>query len=80
MCISVRRSNTTIRPWDPASRTITIPAGLSHGRSLIAVQAVLTELGIPQPRDAAVCFCGAPVLLTRVPRQRITMEGVRVAS
>jgi hypothetical protein len=81
MCISVHRRNPTTNcsPWLPRTRVIVIPAGLSPGRSLIAVRAVLTELGIPQRADGARCFCGEAVLVCRVPAQR-SIEGVRVAS
>jgi hypothetical protein len=82
MCISVHRSASpavTIAPWNPTTLTITIPACLNAARSLIAVRAVLSELAIIQPADGAVCWCGSPVLLPRVPAQR-TVEGARVAS
>ncbi len=82
MCITVRRSTdpvVTLIPWDPATLTITIPAGLSSAVSLIAVRAVLAELAITQPPGGAVCCCGAPVTLPYIPAQR-TVEGARIAS
>lgn len=70
MCILVHRSPHPSRPWDAVLGVITIPAGLSCDRQVIAVRAVLAELGIPQPQDEAVCWCGAPVETFRVPAQR----------
>lgn len=80
MCILVHRSPTPVHPWNAQLRVITIPAGLSCASELIAVRAVLVELGIPQPDDEAVCWCGAPVEAYRVPAQRHTSEGAYVAS
>lgn len=82
MCITVRRSTApvvTLRPWDPATLTITIPAGLGPAAAARAVLAVLAELAIPQPPDGAVCCCGQPVRLPLIPMQR-TIEEARVAS
>lgn len=81
MCIHVSRSTTTPRPWDPSTRVITIPDRLGPERSLEAVQAVLTELGVEQPPDEALCYCGDPVAVAvaRVPTQR-QGGGVRLAS
>lgn len=81
MCISVQRGSTpTITPWNPSTRVITIPPGLSYIRSITAVRAVLVELAVPQPAAGAVCFCGARIrVLTLFPVQRST-EGARVAS
>jgi hypothetical protein len=82
MCIHVSRSSTTPTPWNPITRVITIPAGLSPARSLIAVQAVLSELGIDQPADGARCFCGDAVAVCATalfPVQR-NREGARLAS
>jgi hypothetical protein len=82
MCITVHRSTSpvvTITPWNPTALAITIPAALSPARALLAVQAVLAELAIPQPENGAVCYCGASVMLPRIPMQR-TVEGARVAS
>ncbi|ABD94171.1 unknown [Streptomyces phage mu1/6] len=82
MCITVRRSTApvvTLRPWDPATLTITIPAGLGAAAAITAVRAVLTELAIPQPVDGAVCCCGQPLRLSFIPVQR-TIEEARCAS
>lgn len=81
MCIHVSRSTTTPRPWNPSTRVITIPACLGPERSLIAVQAVLLELGVEQPEGEAVCYCGdaVAVAVARFPSQR-QGGGVRLAS
>jgi hypothetical protein len=80
MCILVHHSPNPHRPWNPTLGVITIPSGLTYARSLLAVQVVLAELAIPQPPDEAVCYCGAPVQIFRVPVQRQTSEGAYVAS
>lgn len=75
MCVRVRRSSSIVtRPWDPAERIVTIPDGLSNGWELVAVRAVLTELGAEQPPFGAICYCGAPVRLNRMPLQRVPSE------
>lgn len=79
MCIIVYRSPNPREPWNADLGVITIPAGLSVGRQVLAVRAVLLELGIPQPANEAVCWCGAPVESYRVPAQRRN-EGACVAS
>jgi hypothetical protein len=68
----------TVEPHDLF--IVTIPAGLSYASSLALVRMILAELGIPQPRDGASCFCGAPVRVFGVPVQRHTSEGAYVAS
>lgn len=81
MCIRVREDPTAeLRPWDPHTLTITIPAGLSRRSSTTAVRAVLAELGIPQPADAAICFCGAPIELRPLPKQRTSEQEASLAS
>lgn len=82
MCITVRRSTApvvTLVPWDPATLTITIPAGLDAVAAITAIRAVLTELAIPQPPGGLACCCGGSVRLPLIPSQRST-EGARVAS
>lgn len=59
MCVNIRRSTMTwVAPWDHDRRSITIPAVLSPQRGLLAVRAVLMELGVQQPEEGAVCWCG----------------------
>ncbi|MFE6866058.1 hypothetical protein ACFVFS_05840 [Kitasatospora sp. NPDC057692] len=82
MCITVRRSTApvvTLMPWDPATLTITIPAGLSADAAITAVRAVLTELAVPQPPGGLVCCCGRPLRLPLIPTQRV-IEGAHIAS
>ncbi|WP_030599278.1 hypothetical protein [Streptomyces sulphureus] len=74
MCIRVRRAPSVTNPWD-GHNTITIPAALDAARALIAIRAVLRELGVLQPEFGAVCWCGAPVTdEVRIPLQRRTPE------
>lgn len=61
MCIQVRSSTHVTTPWNPRTRTITIPAGLCPEREEAAVRFVLAKLAIAQPCSGAVCWCGAPV-------------------
>lgn len=71
MCVRVHRSNHVItEPWDPRSRTITIPAQLDPALEDIAIRTVLSELAVEQPDSGAVCWCGAPVRVLHIPQPR----------
>lgn len=72
MCIRVQYASlSSITPWDPTHKVITVPRDLPPESSTAAVRAVLAELAVPQPRFGARCFCGQPVdVLPRVPEQR----------
>lgn len=71
MCVRVQGATNVTDPWNPSQRTILIPAGLDLLHRLQAVRAVLTELGVSQPRYGAVCWCGEPVTFRQlIPAQR----------
>lgn len=75
MCVRVHRSNRIItEPWDPRSRTITIPAQLGPALEDIAIRTVLAELAVEQPASGAVCWCGTPTGALHIPQQRSTPE------
>lgn len=75
MCVRVQRASVVTDPWDPSTKAVCIPSSLDETRSLIAVRAVLTELGVRQPYYGAVCWCGAPVdPRERIPAQRSPSE------
>lgn len=71
MCIRVHTAPiSSITPWDHTHQAITIPTGLPPEAQAVALRAVLSELGIPQPAAGAVCWCGAPIDLPRSTEQR----------
>lgn len=72
MCIRVQYAPlSSLIPWDPSQRLITLPKDLPAESSTDVIRALLAELAVPQPLFGAVCFCGAPVdLLPRIPEQR----------
>lgn len=76
MCVRVLTSTFVATPWAPETRTITVPADLDAARTLRAIRGVLAELGVQQPPDTAVCWCGEAVTLfaARVPAQRRPTE------
>jgi hypothetical protein len=80
MCIRVRFApRDHLEPWDAERQIITIPAELSLTAlfTLRAIQAVLNELGIPQPPFGARCWCGEEViLLPAIPIQRRSSDEV----
>ncbi|GGU50374.1 hypothetical protein GCM10010274_43860 [Streptomyces lavendofoliae] len=59
MCVRIRTAARVIRPWDSDTNEITIPASLTPEDSALAIRAVLSELGIRQPHEGAICWCGA---------------------
>lgn len=75
MCIRVQYAPLdSLRPWDAARRTITIPRELPEPFATRALQAVLCKLSIPQDGSGARCWCGEPILLPRIPQQRRSSE------
>lgn len=78
MCISVQYASlSSLAPWDPFHKVITVPRDMPAGSTIAVVRAVLAELAVPQPQFGARCFCGAPVdLLPRVPEQRRSSQVV----
>lgn len=76
MCIQIRISAHVTTPWNPRTRTIIIPAGLSSVRQEAAIRFVLRKLGVPQPLSGAVCWCGAPIRdpAPLIPTQRHSSE------
>ncbi|ALF00171.1 hypothetical protein AVV12_gp40 [Streptomyces phage SF3] len=77
MCICVRYAprRELDEPYDAARGLITIPSELRDDRyALRAVRAVLAELCIPQEEHGALCWCGEPIRLPRVPQQRQNAE------
>lgn len=60
-------------PWDRDRNVITIPAELSATAlfTLLAVQAVLQQLGLEQDPFGARCWCGEPIELSDcIPQQQ----------
>ncbi|SDL33969.1 hypothetical protein SAMN05421806_12855 [Streptomyces indicus] len=76
MCIRVRYAprRELTEPYDAARGLITIPGELRDRYALSAVRAVLAELHIPQEEHGALCWCGEPIRLPRVPQQRQNAE------
>lgn len=72
MCVHVQVSSQVTTPWDSASATITVPAGLSPERTCKALQAVLSKLHVEQPPNGAVCWCGALIQTPSIPVQPLT--------
>lgn len=74
MCVQIifGTSNCTTL-WDHKSLTITVPVEHDAEHTLLAVRAVLSELGARQGRRGAICWCGEPVELPlqAIPRQSI---------
>lgn len=72
MCIRVQYAPlSSLVPWDPTQKVITVPSEMPAAAATAVVRAVLAELAVPQQQFGARCFCGAPVdLLPRVPEQR----------
>jgi hypothetical protein len=79
MCVRVRfSSRATPRIYDPATRTITLPAALTPAHSVVVIRAVLSELAVVQPMFGARCWCGERVmLLPRVPEQRRSEQVIK---
>lgn len=72
MCVRVRFASSIALPYDAERRVVTVPVGLAPDRTLLAVRAVLDELGAEQPAGGARCWCGDAVHLWdgQVPAQR----------
>lgn len=74
MCIRVRFEPfdpLAFHPYDAAAGVVTLPDMLPQRATLVALRAVLGELGVTQPESGAICWCGEPIrLLPRVPQQR----------
>lgn len=78
MCIRVRFAPIgSVPPYESDTRTIALPLGLDHERTVTAARAILSELAVTQPQFGAVCFCGEPLdLAPRIPQQRTGEQAV----
>lgn len=62
-------------PYDASHQVVTLPDTLREQYALRALRTVLGELGIPQARFGARCWCGEQIgLLPLIPQQRRSNE------
>lgn len=81
MCIRVQYTprNLLDEPWDATRQLVTLPAELTRPYALRALRVLLVQLGVPQGRSGARCWCGEPIgLLPRIPQQRRSDEVIHL--
>lgn len=75
MCVRIQFAprHEIVDPWDRDRNVVTLSDDLSATAlfTLLAVQAVLQQLGIEQDPFGARCWCGEPIeLLEHIPQQQ----------